>query len=107
MKPKRINMSPDKTYKSRLLKYAKLQIGEGEAIFIRVWRIAEDCDYPEGFKYSFTYIKGGKRVLGYDNFEGKGHHKHSGREEVKIEFSSINEIEKSFKEEVRRLRGRK
>ena len=31
---------------------------------------------PFGIKYSVVYIKDGKRVLGYDNAEGKGDHKH-------------------------------
>ena len=37
---------------------------------------SESGDKPHGVKYSIVYIKGGKRLAGYDNAEGKGDHRH-------------------------------
>ena len=43
---------------------------------MKVWKVPKSKDFPDGVKYSFVYIHNGKRVLGYDNERGKGHHKH-------------------------------
>jgi hypothetical protein len=41
-----------------------------------IWRAPKSEDKPFGVKYSIVYIKDGKRLVGYDNAEGKGDHKH-------------------------------
>ena len=44
---------------------------------------SEVGDKPHGVKISVVYIKNGKRLIGYDNAEGRGYHRHeSGREEA-------------------------
>ena len=44
--------------------------------------------------------------LGYDNAEGKGHHRHVGDEEMPVAFESIEVLGRQFLAEVSRLRGR-
>ncbi|MFH1182394.1 MAG: DUF6516 family protein [Candidatus Woesearchaeota archaeon] len=105
MKAKDINMCPDRTYKSRLLRYSRFNLRGGENVAIRVWEVPKDANYPEGLKYSFAYIRGQRRILGYDNYEGKGHHRHLGEGESEIRFRSVEEIERQFKKEVKKLRG--
>ena len=57
-------------------------------------------------KYSLVYLDAkGRRVLGYDNAEGKGHHKHEGGIEVSVKFDSLGELEELFLTEVRASRG--
>ena len=48
----------------------------------------------------------GRRILGYDNAEGKGHHRHVGDDETPFEFESLDVLRLKFLDEVSRLRGR-
>ena len=43
---------------------------------IKIWRVPKTKDKPHGVKYLVVYIKGNKRLVGYDNSEGKGDHRH-------------------------------
>ena len=55
---------------------------DGDVIEIRVWKVDISKQHPEGIRYSMVYISNGKRLVGYDNYHGKGHHRHiCGREE--------------------------
>lgn len=63
---------------------------------------------PEGYKYSLVYIDaGGQRVLGYDNAEGKGHHRHAHKTEESVEFESLEKIVERFLKEIEEFRGEK
>jgi len=46
-----------------------------------------------------------ERVLGYDNAEGKGDHKHYRSNETTYKFSSIWNLLRDFKTELKRIRG--
>lgn len=52
------------------------EIKGDEVVEIKVWRVLKSEDKPFGVKYSVAYIKGDKRIVGYDNAEGKGDHRH-------------------------------
>jgi len=51
-----------------------------------------------------VYIREGKRVLGYDNHEGKGDHRHYGEREEQYRFTSIDKLFEDFYEDIRRFR---
>ena len=76
---------------------------ENAFVKLRVWRVPKSRFFPEGVKYSFALIHTGKRILGYDNERGKGHHKHIYEKEEKISFVSYKELRKEFLEEVNNL----
>lgn len=44
----------------------------GDIVEIKAWFVGKSKDKPHGFKYSLVFIRDGKRVIGYDNAEGKG-----------------------------------
>ncbi|MBI4715327.1 MAG: hypothetical protein HY760_05235 [Nitrospirae bacterium] len=44
---------------------------------IKMWQIPPSPDKPHGYKYSLVYIVKGERVIGYDNAEGRGDHRHT------------------------------
>ena len=68
---------------------------------IKAWSVPKTTTMPEGIKYSLVYIdKEGNRVLGYDNAEGKGHHRHEGRDEAPFEFRSIDVLIERFLDEI-------
>lgn len=56
---------------------------------IKIYKVKKDQFHPEGFQYSLVLIKDGKRVLGYDNHERRGHHIHRG--DIEIAYNFIDE----------------
>jgi hypothetical protein len=56
-------------------------------------------------KYSLVYIREGKRVIGYDNAEGKGHHRHYKGKEVAYDFRNVDLLIEDFYEDVEKVRG--
>ena len=72
---------------------------------MKAWSVPKTNKTPEGYKYSLVYIDPqGKRILGYDNAEGKGHHRHWGKKEETVSFGSIEELTKKFLSEVQSVR---
>jgi len=78
---------------------------KGNIEIIRVWQVPVSKNYPEGINYSFQLISKGKRVLGYDNNTGEGHHKHYLKDgrlvKYKIEFKSWSQVFKKFRKDVK------
>ena len=73
----------------------------GAIVEMKVWVVPRNPKAPEGFKYSLVYIdRNGKRILGYDNAEGKGHHRHEGQGETPMQFQSIDQMTERFLKEV-------
>lgn len=52
----------------------------GDIVEMHMWELPPSPENPEGISYSLVYIREGKRLIGYDNFEGHvqigRHHKH-------------------------------
>lgn len=92
------------TYKAILLEHVKNFTEEGDIIESNIWRVRKSLNYPEGIKYSFVYIHKDTRLIGFDNHEGKGHHKHLYDKETKQEFTHLSEIKNLFRTEVMKLR---
>ncbi len=62
--------------KGNLVKHIKVVEDTGNIIEVKLWQVEPTYDKPHGYKYSLVYIVQGKRVIGYDNGEGKGDHRH-------------------------------
>ena len=56
--------------------FAKIADEAGNTIEIKMWVVPKTVYKPYGFKYSLVYIVNNKRIVGYDNAEGKGDHRH-------------------------------
>ena len=78
-----------------------------EIVEIKIWKMSKTVDRPHGIKFSLVYVKGGKRLVGYDNAERKGYHRHFLDEEAPYPFVSIWELIDDFKNDVEALRGGK
>lgn len=76
-----------------------------ELIEIKIWRVPKTEDKPYGVKYSIVYIKDGKRLVGYDNAEGKGDHRHYRGKEESYKFTNIWDLLRDFKRDVKKIRG--
>ena len=72
-------------------------------IDIKIYKVPKDKWHPEGFHYSLVLIRDGKRVLGYDNHERKGHHLHKGSKEMPYEFVDEWKLIEDFYNNVKKI----
>ncbi|MBI5055316.1 MAG: hypothetical protein HZB61_01680 [Nitrospirae bacterium] len=78
---------------------------DGDIVEIKSWHVDMTPDKPHGFKYSLVYIREGKRIIGYDNAERKGDHRHDRDEVYPYEFKGIDKLFEDFFNDVRRSRN--
>jgi len=82
--------------KAVLILHDKYTRPNGNVVEMKIWKVPVTKNKPRGYKYSLVYIAKGERVIGYDNAEGKGDHKHfKGREEL-YEFKTIDKVIDDF-----------
>jgi len=90
---------------SRLIKHVKVVDESGNILEIKIWELpTPTTDKPHGYKYSLVFIADGIRVVGYDNAEGKGDHRHYGKSEKPYVFRDIDKLIDDFQKDVRRHR---
>ena len=65
-------------------------------IEIVAWKIPKSKFYPEGIKYSFTFVHENKRAIAFDNFNNEGHHKHYLNKKEPYKFKSLDETSDQF-----------
>ncbi|MCK4486145.1 MAG: hypothetical protein KAU38_05200 [Desulfobacterales bacterium] len=90
--------------KAKLIYHVKQIDKDGDIVEIKIWQIPKSKDKPHGLKYSFAYIREGKRVIGYDNAEGKGDHKHIGDRQIPYQFNNIDQLFLDFYQDIMDLR---
>ena len=90
--------------KAELVYHDKVVELPDSIVEIKIWSVPISTDKPHGYKYSFIYITSGKRILGYDNAEGKGDHRHYEDKEEPYEFKNINKLFEDFYNDLRRLK---
>lgn len=86
--------------KARCVYHSKDIEDNGNIVEITIWEVPVTKDKPHGFKYSLVYIVDNKRVLGYDNSEGKGDHRHIKDKEFNYKFESIDKLFNDFKRDI-------
>ena len=82
--------------KAELLYHGKKVEPNGDTIEIKIWKVPVTEDMPFGVKYSLVFIRGGKRILGYDNAERKGDHKHIRDKEFPYKFTTVKKLFEDF-----------
>lgn len=91
--------------RAKLKFHQKYVYSDGAIVEMKVWDVPKTQSKPEGYKYSIAYInEKGRRVLGIDNAEGKGHHWHERGKEKIYNFKSIEKILKDFYNKVGKIR---
>ena len=53
---------------------------------MKIWQVPHSKDKPYGLKYSLVYVREGRRIIGYDNAEGKRDHRHYRNKEYPYHF---------------------
>ncbi len=90
--------------KGKLVRHLKVREDTGNTIEVKLWRVNPSFDKPHGYKYSLVYIVKGKRVIGYDNAEGKGDHRHYGDKEEVYTFKSVDKLFEDFYNDIKRVK---
>ena len=91
--------------KAELILHDKVKDKHGGIVEVKVWFVPRSKDRPHGYKYSLVYIKHGKRILGYDNAEGKGDHRHHGGKEMAYKFISVKKLIEDFYRDLREVKS--
>lgn len=87
-----------------LLFYRKNIEPEGNIVEMKIWQAPHSKDRPHGLKYSLVYIQEGKRIIRYDNAEGKGDHKHYRNKEYPYHFKDMDTLIEDFYNDVEKAR---
>ncbi len=82
--------------------YQEKWVQGDRTVEIRVWAVPKAKDKPHGYKYSLVYIKDGARVVGYDNAEGRGDHRHYGEKEEPYQFTNLDALMQDFYDDLGR-----
>lgn len=90
--------------KAKLLEHEKATDELGNTIEVTIWQVQKSKDKPHGYKYSLVYIVDDKRIIGYDNAEGKRNHRHYGNKEEAYKFKSIDKLFEDFYNDIRRIK---
>ena len=92
------------TIKATLIRHDKITDEHGNTVEIRMWSVPKTEDKPYGFKYSLVYIINGERVVGYDNAESKGDHRHDKEREAPYLFVSLEKLAEDFFRDVEEIK---
>lgn len=87
--------------------HEKIGQENGDLVEMRILRVPKSDAHPEGIRYALVYIHQNKRVVGYDNFEQKGHHKHIKNQEILYLFEDIDKLIQDFQEDVIKWKSEK
>lgn len=87
--------------KAELIRHIKAIDDLDNTIEVRMWQLSEPTkDKPHGYKYSLVYIVDGERIIGYDNAERKGDHRHIKSTIEPYKFKSLRQLASDFYEDI-------
>ncbi len=91
--------------KARLVRHDRVIDEFENVIEVKMWQLPKPTkDRPHGYKYSLVYIVDGIRVIGYDNAEGKGDHRHIRDKIEHYRFISIKRLTQDFYRDIERFK---
>lgn len=90
--------------KTELVFHQKVNDEKGGTVEIKIWKLPESSlDKPHRYRYSLVYILNGRRVIGYDNGERKGDHRHYETKEEPYRFENIEKLFEDFYQDIKRF----
>lgn len=90
--------------KGNLIKHIKVVEDTGNIIEVKLWQVEPTIDKPHGYKYSLVYVVKGNRVIGYDNAEGKGDHRHYENRTEAYRFTNLRTLANDFYGDVEKFK---
>jgi hypothetical protein len=91
--------------KAALVLHTRFIDEEGAMVEMKVYKVPKTQTAPHGFKYSMVYVREGKRLLGYDNHERKGDHRHVKGETAPYRFTTVDQLIADFLKDMHALKG--
>ncbi|HHT9135253.1 MAG TPA: toxin-antitoxin system TumE family protein [Candidatus Avalokitesvara rifleensis] len=89
---------------ARLIRHNKGYDVDGNLIEVKMWEVKATPDKPHGYKYSLVYIVKSVRVIGYDNAEGRGDHRHYGDRTESYRFEGLEKLAEDFYSDIQKYR---
>ena len=86
--------------KGRLVLHTKYIDELGAIVEMKAYQVPKTMSTPHGYKYSLVYIFDGRRVVGYDNHEQKGDHRHHRALTLPYAFTSVHRLIDDFLSDV-------
>jgi hypothetical protein len=91
--------------KAKIIRHEKIIDELGNTIEIKMWQLPRpSTDKPHGYKYSLVYVVKDTRVIGYDNAEGKGDHRHIRGKTEPYKFVSLKKLANDFYRDIERYK---
>lgn len=90
--------------KARLIRHTKIYDEHGNIVEIKLWKVFPSPDKSHGYKYSLVYIVKDRRVIGYDNAERKGDHRHEGNTVRPYSFRGLRRLTEDFLRDIEEYR---
>ena len=88
----------------KLIKHIKVVEDTGNIIEVKLQQVEPTFDKPHGYKYLLVYVVKGKRVIGYDNAEGKGDHRHYESRTETYRFTDLRTLVNDFYGDVEKFK---
>lgn len=86
--------------KAKSVLHTKVLLKNGVIVEMKIWKVKDRKQYPDGYKYSLYAVHAGETLVGYDNHQPKGHHRHIGRLEIPYKFTDLKILRNDFKADV-------
>lgn len=81
---------------ARLVLHTKY-VDELEGIVeMKTYQVPKTMSTPHGYKYPLVYIRDGQRLVGYDNHERQGDHRHNRDLTLPYTFRSVDRLIDNF-----------
>ena len=90
-----------------LLLHQKVTDELGNTVEMKIWKVPVSGHAPHGYKYSLVYIAGGVRIVGFDNAERKGDHRHFMGDEAPYRFRGLRQLVRDFQEGIERYKEKR
>jgi len=91
--------------KASLVIYVRVEDELENTVEVKVWQLPKPSpDKPHGYKYSLVYIVKDVRVIGYDNAEGQGDHRHYRDRQKPYTFQDIDKLLQDFYGDIERYK---
>ena len=86
--------------KAKLVLHTRYVDEQGGLVEMKVYDVPKTPSTPYGFKYSLVYILKGQRLVGYDNHEHKGDHRHFRATTTPYIFTTVDRLIEDFRRDV-------
>lgn len=86
--------------KAKLVLHTRYVDEQGGLVEMKAYDVPRTPSTPHGFKYSLVYILKGQRLVGYDNHEHKGDHRHFRTTTTPYDFTTVDRLIEDFRRDM-------